>query len=188
MSCSPHDLRDYLLNELKAGEGLEVERHLKACATCRLEIEQLQLTRAVLLSLPEEEIPRRIGFVSDKIFEPSWLRGWWRSAWAPAWGLVAAAVVFAILFRPVPPPARPVAGTVIDPDQLRTEIAQQIVRAVAASEDRQAHRTAELLAAAEKRYAFERQADRLAVEEYIDVLKKRLNVTYMALANREARP
>ncbi len=185
MTCSPHDLRDYLLNELKAGEREEVERHLRTCLSCGVELERLQATRSALLAFPEEEIPRRIAFVSDKIFEPPVWRGWLRFAWLQV--AIAAGMVLAILYRPLPPPAPVTVQNAFDPAQLRAEIVQEVARAVAASEERQAKRTAQLLAAAEKRYAFQRQADRLAVEEYVDVLKKRLNVTYMALAGREVR-
>ena len=82
MSCSPFDLRDYLLKELSDGERRQVDAHVRGCAACREELERLQLTEAALFSLRDEEIPQRIAFVSDKVFEPS---PWWR-AWAAFWG------------------------------------------------------------------------------------------------------
>ena len=82
MSCSPFDLRDYLLKELSDGERRQVDAHVRGCAACREELERLQLTEAALFSLRDEEIPQRIAFVSDKIFEPSP----WRRAWAAFWG------------------------------------------------------------------------------------------------------
>ncbi len=82
MSCSPFDLRDYLLKELSDGERREVDAHVRGCAACREELERLQLTEAALFSLRDEESPQRIAFVSDKVFEPSP----WRRAWAAFWG------------------------------------------------------------------------------------------------------
>ena len=82
MNCSPFDLRDYLLKELSDGERRQVDAHVRGCAACREELERLQLTEAALFSLRDEEIPQRIAFVSDKIFEPSP----WRRAWAAFWG------------------------------------------------------------------------------------------------------
>ena len=39
----------------------------------------LRSTQAVLLTLRDEEIPQRIGFVSDRVYEPSVLLRWWRA-------------------------------------------------------------------------------------------------------------
>ena len=96
MSCSPFDLRDYCLEELNADQKRQVESHVAGCSACREELERLRLTRQALARLPEEEIPRRIAFVSDKVFEPAWYARWWaglpRLAFAAA---MLAAVFFA---------------------------------------------------------------------------------------------
>jgi anti-sigma factor RsiW len=105
MNCSQHDLKGYLLGELSEAERLLVENHLGECSDCREEQERLRLTAAALGGLPEEEMPYRIAFVSDKIFEP---RGWawlWNSA--PRLGFVSAAMLAAAilvhgLVRPAP--------------------------------------------------------------------------------------
>ena len=85
MSCSPFDLRDYTLKELSESERQQVDAHVRGCAACREEVERLRLTEAALFALREEEIPQRIAFVSDKIFEPSP----WRRAWSAFWGSTA---------------------------------------------------------------------------------------------------
>ena len=77
MSCSPFDLKDYFLQELTDPQRHQVEAHVRTCALCHEEMDRLQMTQAALLSLRDEEIPQRIAFVSDKIFEPSPLRRWW---------------------------------------------------------------------------------------------------------------
>ena len=77
MTCSPHDLRDYFFEELKAEERRQVDEHLHGCARCREELAKLRVTQQALLQLKDEEIPRRIAFVSDKVFEPSRAARWW---------------------------------------------------------------------------------------------------------------
>ena len=67
MSCSPFDLRDYFLKELPESEQRQVEAHVRNCQPCFEELDRLRVTEAALFALREEEIPQRIGFVSDKI-------------------------------------------------------------------------------------------------------------------------
>ena len=80
MNCSPFDLKDYFLQELPNPQRREVEGHLTRCPACREELDRLHLTQAALFSLRDEEIPQRIAFVSDKVFEPSPWRRWWSGA------------------------------------------------------------------------------------------------------------
>ena len=111
MGCSPFDLKDYFLQELADPQRRQVEAHVKTCQPCREELDRLQLTEAALFALREEEIPQRIAFVSDPVFEPSpWRRAlsaFWNSGarlgFASAAMLSAALVVFA-LHRPAPAP------------------------------------------------------------------------------------
>jgi anti-sigma factor RsiW len=111
MSCSPFDLRDYLLQELAGAQQRQVEAHVKACAPCREELDRLRITEAALRCMADEEIPQRIAFVSDKIFEPSpwrrWLAAFWNSG--ARLGFVSAAMLSAslVLFalKPAPAPA-----------------------------------------------------------------------------------
>ncbi len=95
---APHDLRDYLFDELTPEQRAEVEAYLDTSAEAREELERLQLTHKALLSLSDEEIPRRIAFVSDKVFEPSWAMRLWRELWAgaPRVGFGMAAVMAAL--------------------------------------------------------------------------------------------
>ena len=94
---APHDLRDYLLDELTVEQRAEVEAYLETSPEARDELEGLRLTHKALLSVPDEEIPRRIAFVSDKVFEPSWVMRLWRElrAGAPRVGFGMAAVTVA---------------------------------------------------------------------------------------------
>src|SRR4051794_39189956 len=97
MSCSPYDLRDYLFEELTAAQSAEVRAHLKLCVPCGAQVDAFPSTQNALLSLRDEEIPQRIAFVSDKVFEPSpvrrWLSGFWTSA--ARLGFVSSAILSA---------------------------------------------------------------------------------------------
>jgi anti-sigma factor RsiW len=104
MNCSPFDLKDYFFGELSAADLTATEVHLKACAACREELARFGETRALLLSVPDEEPPRRIAFVSDKVFEPRWWQRLWASGpqlgFASAALLAAAILVHGFVMRP----------------------------------------------------------------------------------------
>ncbi len=183
MSCSPFDLRDYLFGELEKAERRQVDQHLRTCGSCHEEMERLRVTQSTLLALPEEEIPQRIAFVSDPVFAPSGAGRWWRGFWesAPRLGFVSAAMLSAALviiaFRPVA--AVPVTAT---PDTARIEqqvtarVTAELRQAVAENEAREEKKTAELLAAAEKRYDQRRAADIDAFRAELSYMEKKYSV------------
>ena len=103
MSCSsPNpkpDWKAYLLGELNPEVSRQAETHLAACSNCHEEVATLRLTLDTLSTLREEEVPRRIAFVSDKVFEPRW----WQRVFTPtfaAGALVAAAILIHGSLRP----------------------------------------------------------------------------------------
>jgi hypothetical protein len=189
MSCSPFELRDYYFKELAENERRLTEVHVKTCANCREELERLRVTEAVLLTLSDEEIPQRIGFISDPVFQPSPFRRGWDALWgsaarlgfASAAMLSVALIVFA-LARPVPRIVTP--APAIDRAALEADFSRRlndaVEKAVAASEARQASQTMELMAKYERRNELERQAMIVRVAEYLDVEKKRLNTRILA--------
>jgi len=151
MSCSPFDLKDYFLQELADSERRQVEAHVKTCEPCRVELDRLGFTEAALLSVREEEIPQRIAFVSDKIFEPSPLRRWLGGFWGSAarLGFASAAMLSAaICFYAIRPPAtvqiveRPVAAQTMS----ASDIQAKIDAAVAQVEERESAKTKKLVA------------------------------------------
>jgi hypothetical protein len=167
MSCSPFDLRDYFLQELADPQQRQVEVHVKACSQCREELDRLRITEAALFSLREEEIPQRIAFVSDKIFEPSP----WRRGWAAFWGSTArlgfaSAAMLSIAitvhaFRPAPAP-RPVVNTTMTASVSEAEIQQRIQaavdKAIPAIEARYAQSAERMVKDVERRDLAERQS------------------------------
>jgi anti-sigma factor RsiW len=90
MSCLL-DLKAYVVGEVTRQGRTEVESHVRGCESCREELDRLNLTRAALVSLEDEEIPRRIAFVSDRVFEPRWWQTMWRSG--PTMGFASAALL-----------------------------------------------------------------------------------------------
>jgi anti-sigma factor RsiW len=108
MSCSsPNpkpDWKAYLLGELNPEVSRQAEAHLAACSNCHEEVATLRVTLDTLSTLREEEVPRRIAFVSDKVFEPRW----WQRAFIPTFAsptfaaaaLVAAAILVHGAMRP----------------------------------------------------------------------------------------
>jgi hypothetical protein len=163
MTCSPFDLRDYFLQELPAPQQRQVEVHVRQCQPCREELDRLRVTEAALLCLRDEELPQRIAFVSDKIFEPSPWRRWWAAFWgsaarlgfASAAMLSAAIMVYAlhpvgqvtapmavVAHVPGPPQILP---TISDAD-IQSRIDAAVSKAVAQVEGRQTEKTKYLIA------------------------------------------
>jgi hypothetical protein len=144
MKCSPFDLKDYFLKELTVPQAAQVEEHIHTCPECRDEFDRLRLTEAALFSLRDEEIPQRIAFVSDKIFEPSpwrrWISGFWGSAgrlgFASA-AMLSAAIVFSSVNKtPASAPAKdlvaiqPTVATGPTAEEIQTRIDRAVTAAV----------------------------------------------------------
>jgi anti-sigma factor RsiW len=198
MTCSSVDLKAYVLGELPESEKALVAGHVRECSVCGEEMERLSLTHLALVSLRDEEVPRRIAFVSDKVFEPRWWQRVWRSG--PAMGFASAALLAcAILAHGFLRPAPEIAATV---DTAAVErrvsagvsarvngvVAAAVSKAVADAEARDQRHTAELLAGVEKRYEFERKADMLAVAANLEIVHKEQARMLMASTGLEVRP
>jgi anti-sigma factor RsiW len=199
MSCSPIDLKDYFLKELADPGRRQMEIHLKSCPACREELERLSLTQAALFSVREEEIPQRIAFVSDKIFEPSP----WRRRLSAFWGsaarlgfcsaaMLSVAILVLALTHPAPAPvaqtqhalagSRSGASVVSDAD-LERRIQAAVDKAVAESEARQDEKTAEKVADIERKDREERRRLMLVVDGNLEYMQKR--ASYLSMASSE---
>lgn len=157
MSCSPFDLRDFYLKELTDPQQRQMEAHVQDCRACQEELDRLRLTQAALFSLRDEEIPQRIAFVSDPVFEPSRARRWWTAFWGSSArlgfvgaGMLSAALLFSTLSHP---------GSGLSAKDVEARIQQ----AVAASEQRQTQQTTKLVHELVQRVDQERDA-RLVAE------------------------
>ena len=163
MSCSTIDLKAYVLGEGSA-TGAEAA-HVATCESCREELDRLRAIQTALLSLGEEEIPQRIAFVSDKIFEPRWWQRMWVSG--PVMGFASAALIaIAIFVHAFTRPANVVQSQVVNTAQIEQRIDREVaarvqveVAKVAAESRAREAKAAELLDAAEKRFEMQRHED-----------------------------
>jgi anti-sigma factor RsiW len=188
MSCSPFDLRDYFLKELPESEQRQVEAHVRNCPPCLEELDRLRLTEAALFALREEEIPQRIGFVSDKIFEPSPWRRWWAALWGSTARLAfasAAMLSIAILVAALRPvgqialrPSAPQVVQAISDTEIQTRIDTAVAKAVAQVDARQTEKTKQLVADLEST----RQRLLLAADEF-DYYQRRANAIRISAGN-----
>src|SRR5579862_7055200 len=127
MSCSIDNLKALVVGEMTRQEQGVVEDHVHGCQSCREELNRLNLTRAALASIEDEEIPRRIAFVSDRVFEPRW----WQTIWysGPVMGFASAALLAAaILVHGFE--ARPV---VVDAAQIEKQVESKLNERVQAA-------------------------------------------------------
>jgi hypothetical protein len=189
MSCSPFDLRDYFLKELPESEQRQVEAHVRNCQPCLEELDRLRLTEAALFALREEEIPQRIGFVSDPVFEPSPWRRWWAAWWGSTARLAfasAAMLSIAILvaaLRPVEQqiavrPGPPQIVKAVSDTEIQSRIDTAVAKAVAQVDARQTEKTKQLVADLEGT----RQRLLLAADEF-DYYKRRVDAIRISASN-----
>ena len=189
MSCSPFDLRDYFLKELPESKQRQVEAHVRNCQPCLEEMDRLRLTEAALFALREEEIPQRIGFVSDPVFEPSPWRRWWAALWGSTARLAfasAAMLSIAILvaaLRPVEQqiavrPGPPQIVKAVSDTEIQSRIDTAVAKAVAQVDARQTEKTKQLVADLEGT----RQRLLLAADEF-DYYKRRVDAIRISASN-----
>jgi hypothetical protein len=177
MSCSPFDLRDYFFGELPEEDRRQVDLHSRSCVTCREELNRLRSTQAALLAVADEEIPQRIGFVSDRVYEPSRLLRWWRGFWgsAPRLGFASAAMLsVAIIVSAMHRPAvvTPTTPRSVDVVELQADFSRQLNEAVRKAVAESDARHERLLAAAARRFDAERKADIERVSQNFAILDK----------------
>lgn len=156
MTCEV-DIKAYALGEASAAERKTVEGHLAGCGSCRAELEALGVVRAALMTVSDEEPPRRIAFVSDKIFEPKW---WqrpfggmnWAQMLAPA--ALAAVAAFAVVKTQAPAVAPQISQTEVErrvADAVAERVGVAVKEAIAQSDARNEARTAQLVQATERK-------------------------------------
>jgi anti-sigma factor RsiW len=114
MTCSNFDWNAYALGELDSSARRDAEAHAAACIACREELAKTRLTLDALSTLREEEPPRRIAFVSDKVFEPRW----WQALLTPSFA-GALIVAIAILVHAFARPA-------VDQKEIQTVVARAV--------------------------------------------------------------
>lgn len=143
------------------------------------ERERLETTLAVLRSVPDEEVSRRISFVSDKVFEPKW---WQRfPAWATASAAMLSGAILAhgylakpVIYQAAAPP--PVVTKTIDTAALEAQFNKRLETELKKVSDEY-----------DQRLEFERRAIMLAVEENFNLMRKQMSVAILR-ASAETEP
>jgi len=175
MGCKLEDRRpdwkSYALGELDARARQEAESHVAVCADCQDELAGLRVTLDAMATLREEELPRRIAFVSDKVFEPRWYEKLFLRPSFAAAAVIAAAILVHAFVRPLGAPASAPSQAIAQVDtsaiearvtaevteRLQSEMAAAVntavTKAVADTEKRDDQRTAQLLSASDRRYS-----------------------------------
>ncbi len=195
MENEPVDLKAFVLGEGSAEERAAARRQIAEDAAAREEFERLELTLTALRGVREEEMPRRIAFVSDPVFEPSFWQRFWsagpRLAFAGAAMLAVAIVAHGYLMRPVPVAAPVVSAGLSQPDVDRA-IDVAVDKAVKLAEARAAERTKQEVKLAveqsEKRFTQELQMVSATMQENETILRKQLNRLYVTNAGLSVGP
>lgn len=195
MSCDHIDLKAYQFGEATASQRAAVDLHVRECPACRDELARLGALRAALASIPEEPMPQRIAFVSDKIFEPSW---WQRLlSPSPVWAAVSAMMVVSAIglnltYQPAALPAPRVTARISPPEieaRIQAEVARQVDlvvkeavnRAVTESEARQR----KLMNARVEQLEMDQQVNLAQVREEYNVLQRKLGTMQILSARAD---
>lgn len=172
-------LRDYAVGELAADQKPDLEQHLAICGECATELDRLRLTTAALRILPDQEIPQRIAFVSDKVFEPSPVGRFFGAFWNSAARLgfasacvLGAALIFSAYHRPAE------VRTVVQ--AVNVDVSRQVNDAVNKAVAQVRAEDAQSIEALDRKYQKEYQARMVAVEETFDRLQQRLGSALIA--------
>ena len=185
MDHSQIDLNAYALGEGSPAERAAAAAHLAQSPEAALDFERLQLTLTALQGLRDEEVPRRIAFVSDPVFEPSlWQRFWGagpRLAFGGAAMLACAITAHGFLMRPVAQPVLTPAAQISQAD-----IDAAVQKAVQAVEARTETRVRQEVSLAvnktEKRFTQEIQMMAASFQENDTLLRKQMNRMYVTNA------
>ena len=183
MDNPPIDLTAYALGDASPADSAAAASFLAQSSEAREEFERLQFTLTALHSLRDEEMPRRIAFVSDPVFEAPWwhrlLGSGPRLGFAGASLLAAAITAHGYLMRPLPVIAQA-------PAQIATlsqsDIDSAVVKAVQSIEARQQKQMTVALSEIEKRHSLETQMMAVGFRENLDLVRKQLNMVYVSNA------
>jgi hypothetical protein len=189
------DLRDYAMGEGDRVAREAMAKHVTACGDCAAELKSLELTASALRMLPDREVPQRIAFVSDKVFEPSgtakWFGGFWNSAarlgFASACVLAAAFVIAA--YRPGANAGgqQIVIPASVSKADVDVAVNQAVSKAVAQAVTEVRQEDAAVLAASEQKHEQEHRALMVSMGENLDYLQRKMNSSMMLASNDQER-
>ncbi len=177
------DLTAYALGDSSPAEREAAAALLASSPEARDEFERLQYTLTALHSVGEEEMPRRIAFISDPVFEAPWwqrlLGSGPRLGFAGASLLAAAITAHGYFMRPLPVVVQsPVQSVQIS----QMDVDSAVAKAVQLIEARQQKQLDVALVAIEKRHSLETQMMAVGFRENLDLVRKQLNMVYVSNA------
>ena len=186
------DLKAYFFGELPEDERRRVAAHVESDAAARAELSRLEATQALLGFVQDEELPRRIAFVSDKVFEPSWWQRFWASGaqlgFASAALLALAILGHGWLLRPLPAVVAQTDAAVVR-EAVVLELGK-LPRPVSVPAPPGPNDTARMIAVAmkesEHKAELDRAADRLTIEENFNLLRRLISRDQIASYQRPA--
>jgi len=202
MQCHENDWKAYLLEELPPAERSRLKNHLGECAGCAAEYERLSLTLTALRRLPEVEMPRRIAFVSDPVFEPSWWRRFWSSAPRLAFAGMAMLALAIVVHAYAP---RQAATQGVDEAKLQAMVEQQVQARLTAAVDQRVRETvlplvqetarkaaesqsgavaAQLVAELDQKLKSQRKSDLATIGEEFDLIQRRMGMMYVTASRQ----
>lgn len=196
---SDMDLKAYLFGELPDEERRRVAAHLEQDPAARAELARLEATQAMLGFVQDEEMPRRIAFVSDKVFEPTWWQRFWASGaqlgFASAMMLALAIVGHGWMSRPAPVTEKVLQAATVDAAALQAVVQQTVAEEL--GKRRQlasgpaaldATATSQMISVAlkevERKAELNRAADRLAIEDNFKLLRGMMSRDQLASYQR----
>ena len=148
MSCE-YDWKAYALGELESSARRDAEAHANACPAAAKNWPHCVSRWTLLSTLREEEIPRRIAFVSDQIFEPRWYQRAFRSLATPNFAaacVIAAAILVHAFHGSTPDQA-------LNQAMMRAQIDAEISKTVALLEAQHAEQVDRLVQLDDSRFA-----------------------------------
>jgi anti-sigma factor RsiW len=173
--CERADLvRDYVFDELAQPDRRSMEQHFRQCTDCVGELDRLRLTTAALRVLPDQEVPRRIAFVSDKVFAPGWLAGFWNSAARLGFAsacVLAAGISFAALHRPPDVPTV-VQTASVSAATINEAVNKAVALAVQKAHDDDIQMTRAALDEVDRKYAQKQQNLMVAMQSNLEYFQK----------------
>ena len=189
MDHSQIDLKALALGEASPAEREAAAAFLAQSPEAQEEFDQLQFTLTALNSLRDEEIPRRIAFVSDPVFAPSlWQRFWAstpRLAFAGMSLLAVAITAHGFLMRPVESKVvyeRTSLPTIDVEATVKKAVTEAVAAVEARSEDRVRQQVALAVSQTEKKFSQEIQLMSATMQENETILRKQLNRMYVTNA------
>lgn len=185
MNVTPDVLKDYVFGELNTAEMRAVETAVAADDALREELARLQMTQSALFSLREEELPRRIAFVSDKVFEPKWWQVWLNSG--PRLGFASAALLAgAIVFHGFAQQQQRPTAPAFDHARFEQRISEEVGKAlpVALEQAERRHRTqlAAAIKEADEKYQRMRQEDQQVMAASYSLFTEKQAARYVSFA------